>query len=70
MRVLGFVIMRTSTYRRHIDDALEAAQLISRVEGPGNTATARAPIRPGPGEADRPDRVRLRVVPGDASDWI
>jgi hypothetical protein len=70
MRILGFVIMRTSTYRRHIDDALEAGQTSGPVGEPRTQGIGRVSIVPHLGEAELPARRGLRVVKGETSDWI
>jgi hypothetical protein len=70
MRILGFVIMRTSTYRRHIDHAAEAGQTSHGTEEPRIPGNGPVSVLPHLGEAEPPARRGLRVVRGEMTDWI
>jgi hypothetical protein len=70
MRILGFVIMRTSTYRRHIDHAAEAGQTSDSAQEQRIPGIGPGSVLPHLGEVEPPARRGLRVVRGEMTDWI
>jgi hypothetical protein len=70
MRILGFVIMRTSTYRRHIDHAAEAGQTSDSAEEQRIPGIGPVSALPHVGEIEPPAGRGLRVVRGEMTDWM